>query len=143
MIFIAADHAGYKLKEKITAYFKANNIEFKDFGTFSEESVDYPDYAGLVCKSVQADGKSVGILICGTGIGMSIAANKYKNIRAALCTNEYMAKVTREHNDANVLCLGSRVTDDETALKMVSLFLNTEFSHGRHEKRVEKLNNIK
>jgi ribose 5-phosphate isomerase B len=138
-IIIASDHAGYKLKEELKQYLKELGHEAEDMGTNSEESVDYPDYGKKAAKEV-AKTKSKGILICGSGIGMSMVANKVKGIRAALCHNEYTAKASREHNDANILCLGARDTDRETAKKLTKIFLETEASsEERHKRRVSKI----
>ncbi len=138
-IIIASDHAGYKLKEELKQYLKSLGHEPEDLGTDSEESVDYPDYAKKAANKVAKE-KVKGILICGTGIGMSIAANKVKGIRAALCHNEQTAKAAREHNDANVLCMGSRIISSEMAKKITKIFLETEASaEERHRKRVKKL----
>jgi len=138
-IVIGSDHAGYCLKEKIKGMLAEKKYQVIDKGTDSDEKCDYPDYAYKVAKEV-AKGKSLGILICGTGIGMSIAANKVKGIRAALCCNEFMAKSAREHNDANILCLGARVLEEKEALKIVDAFLGSDFSkEERHVKRVRKM----
>lgn len=136
-IGIASDHGGFALKELIRSQF--NTLEIEDYGTFSEESVDYPDYIKKLMIDV-ASGKLVtGIALCGTGIGASMVANKVKGIRAALCHNEYTAKMSRAHNDANVLVMGGRVTGPEIAFAMVHEFLNTSFDGGRHERRVNKI----
>jgi ribose 5-phosphate isomerase B len=138
-IIIASDHAGYKLKEELKEYLKGLGHETEDMGTNSEESVDYPDYGKKAAEQVVSSGNK-GILICGSGIGMSMVANKIKGARAALCHNEYTAKASREHNDANILCLGSRDTDTETAKKLTKIFLETEASkEERHKKRVNKI----
>lgn len=135
-IAIAADHGGYELKEKIKMHLKERNIEFNDFGTYSTTSVNYPDYAHLVCEAVTSGEFSLGILVCGTGIGMSIAANKHKGIRAACCADTYSARLTRQHNDANVLCLGGRVIGDALAQDIVDQFLDHSFEGGRHTDRI-------
>jgi len=136
-ILIAADHAGFSLKEIIIKNLENFGFEVVDLGTNSaEKSVDYPDFAQKLCKKLRAE---KGILICGSGIGISIAANRFKHIRAALCHNVKCAKLTRAHNDANVLCLGARMISEKTALSIVKTFLNTKFEGGRHEKRVAKL----
>ena len=127
MIAIGCDHGGYKLKEEIVAHLKANNVDFKDFGVYEEKSVDYPDIASVVCESILSGETECGILVCGTGIGISIAANKHKGIRAAVCSDEFSAKFTRLHNDANVLCLGGRVVGPGLACELVDIFLNTGF----------------
>ena len=113
MIAIGADHGGFELKEHIVKYLKDKGVEVKDYGTYNEDSIDYPDCAAPVCKAVQDGTAERGILICGTGIGISMAANKYKGIRAALCSDVYSAKMTKQHNNANIICLGGRVTGRE------------------------------
>lgn len=140
MIAIGCDHGGFPLKEEIIKYFKNNNIDFKDFGTYDTKSVDYPIYAKAVAEFV-AEGKAEkGILICGTGIGISIAANKVKGIRAALCHDVFSAKATREHNDANILAMGARVIGAGLALEIVKAFLSTEFSKDeRHIRRIKMI----
>lgn len=135
-IAIAADHGGYELKEKIKIHLKERQIEFNDFGTYSTTSVNYPDYAHLVCEAVTGGEFSLGILVCGTGIGMSIAANKHKGIRAACCADTYSARLTRQHNDANILCLGGRVIGDALAQDIVDQFLDHSFEGGRHTDRI-------
>lgn len=141
-ISIASDHAGFGLKSRILRYLAEKNLETLDLGTASRDSVDYPDYAVEVAKSVSRGGSDRGILICGTGIGMSIAANKVPGVRAALCHNIVTAEASRRHNDANVLVLGERVLDEETALQVVETWLVLEFDAGRHQKRVEKIFDI-
>ena len=137
-IAIGNDHRGFKLKLKIVDWLKNHGHQVEDAGAHSEESADYPDYAGKVAKAV-ADGQSDrGILICGTGIGMSIAANKRKEIRAALCYKPEYAALTRMHNDANVLCLGE-MNGDELNLEVLDVFMGTEFEGGRHQRRVDKI----
>ena len=142
MVAVGCDHGGFKLKEEIVAHLKANNVEFKDFGVFEEKSVDYPDIASVVCESILSGECENGILVCGTGIGISIAANKHKGIRAALCSDEFSAKFTRLHNDANVICLGGRVIGPGLACELVDVFLNTGFEGGRHALRVQKISDI-
>lgn len=136
-IALGADHAGFPLKEKIKEFLLSKGYEVIDMGTHSTESVHYPDFAKKVALAVQRGEADRGILVCGTGIGMSITANKFKGIRAALCTNEYMARMSRRHNDANVLCLGERVLGVELALSIVEAWLEEEFEGGRHEVRVK------
>jgi len=136
IIAIASDHAGYDLKEIIKNYFDMNGIIFKDFGPFDKESVDYPVFAKKVCRSIQTGESDFGILTCGTGIGMSIAANKQRNIRAACCSDTYSAKMSRLHNDANVLTLGSRVIGEGLAIDIIKKFLAADFEGGRHSDRV-------
>ena len=141
-IAVASDHGGYRLKERIKEYLRSRNIEVMDLGTDSEESVDYPVY-GKSCAEAVASGKADrGIVCCGTGIGISIAANKLKGIRCALCTDVNMAEMTRKHNDANMLAMGGRTTDEETALKITEKWLDTEFEGGRHQRRVDMLNSM-
>jgi len=140
MIAIGNDHGGCELKQEIIVYLKDNNIEYKDFGCDGSESVDYPVYAAKVAEAVISGECEKGILICGTGIGISIAANKHKGIRAALCTDCYMAEMTRLHNDANVLALGGRVIGPGLGVKIVDTFLHTEFSgEERHIKRIKMI----
>ncbi|MBP8082169.1 MAG: ribose 5-phosphate isomerase B [Spirochaetes bacterium] len=136
-IAIASDHAGFKLKELIKKTFA--DINFEDFGCFSEESVDYPDFIPKAARAVR-DGKAErGIAICGSGIGASITANKVKGIRASLCFNEYMAEMTRRHNDSNVLVLGARITGDDLSLAIVKRWLDSPYDGGRHQRRVDKI----
>lgn len=139
MIVIGSDHGGYELKTYIIKYFEENNIEYKDVGCYSEDSVDYPDIAEKLCKEITGGNAERGILICGTGIGISIAANKIKGIRAAVCTDEYCARMCRRHNNANVLCLGGRVVGRELALSITETYLNGEFEGGRHQNRIDKI----
>lgn len=139
-IAIASDHAGFELKQAVVAYLDGK-ADILDLGTNSLESVDYPDF-GFAMGNAIAEGKvSLGILICGSGIGISIAANRNPKVRAALCTSAEMAKLSRQHNNANVLALGARIIDTKTALECVDAFLNTPFEGGRHDKRVQKLGN--
>lgn len=139
-IAVASDHGGYQLKEEIKNYLEGRGIEVLDLGTDSEESVDYPQY-GHACAEAVADGRAErGIVCCGTGIGISIAANKVKGIRCALCTDVNMAIMTRKHNDANMLAMGGRTTDTKTALEITAAWLDTEFEGGRHQRRVDMLN---
>ncbi len=140
-IAIGSDHAGYELKESVKEYLKSKGIEVVDVGTHSEDRVDYPDYAKKVCDEVRG-GADFGILICGTGLGMSIAANKCKGIRAALCLYPDMARLAREHNNANVLVMAGRLMGKELANWTVDAFLRAEFQGGRHERRVKKLEEI-
>lgn len=136
-VAIASDHGGYTLKEAIKAKF--SDIEWLDLGTDSTDSVDYPDYGQKLAEAVAGGQADTGIAICGTGIGISIAANRNPAVRAGLCTDTTMARLTRAHNDANVLALGERVIGQEVAFDIVETFLNTEFEGGRHARRVEKL----
>ena len=142
MIAIGADHGGFELKEHIKKHLDELGLEYKDYGTYSEESVDYPDCAKPVCEAVMDGTADKGILICGTGIGISIAANKHKGIRAALCGDVYSAKMTKVHNNANVLCLGGRVTGRELAFMIVDAWLNAEYEGGRHQARIDKIHAI-
>ena len=142
MIALGVDHGGYGLKEAIKKYLDEQHIAYEDFGTYSEESVDYGPIAAKVGHYV-ADGKAEkGILCCGTGIGISIAANKVKGIRAAVVTNEFCAEMTRRHNDANILCMGGRVINEEMAVKLTKIFLETPFDGGRHAKRIGQITQI-
>lgn len=141
-IAIGCDHGGYQLKEEIVTYLKETGYEYKDFGTYSEESCDYADYAIKVAESVAAKENDLGILICGTGIGIGIAANKVPGIRAALCSDTFSAHATREHNDANILTMGQRVVGTGLALDIVKTFLNSKFEGDRHVKRIQKINEI-
>ncbi|MDI6826694.1 MAG: ribose 5-phosphate isomerase B [Candidatus Aenigmarchaeota archaeon] len=141
-IALASDHAGFELKEKIKKFLEELGYEYKDFGTHSNESVDYPDYALKVAESVAKKEFERGILICGSGIGMCMAANKVPGIRAALCHSTEMARLSREHNDANVLTMGARLTNEKTAKDVVRVWLTTEFAGERHLKRVNKMKDI-
>ncbi len=138
-IFISSDHAGYKLKEEIKLYLSKKKISFDDMGPYSIDRVDYPDYAHKVAKKVKINKNNVGILVCGSGMGMNIAANRHKNIRAAQCFNLKSTKLSRLHNDANIITLGSRVLSKRLALSCVIAFLNTKFEGGRHLKRIKKI----
>ncbi|NLT20204.1 MAG: ribose 5-phosphate isomerase B [Syntrophomonadaceae bacterium] len=138
VIAIGCDHAGLALKKEIINWLKSEDYEVVDCGTFSEESVDYPDIAYEVAGQVLSRG-CTGILICGTGIGISIAANKIDGIRAAVCENEFTARMARQHNDANILAVGARVVGTGLALEIVKTFLNTDFEAGRHARRIEKI----
>lgn len=138
-VAIGADQGGYELKQSIVEFLIAQGHQVQDFGTHSPESVDYPDIAALVARAVAAGELERGILICGTGIGMSLAANKVRSVRAAVCTNCYMARMSRQDNDANVLCLGGRVLALGLALDIVQAFLGSEFLGGRHARRVDKI----
>ena len=141
-IAIGADHAGYELKQKIKEYLSKQGHELKDEGTSSTESVDYPDFARAVGEDVAGKSVDLGILVCGSGIGMAIAANKVPGVRAANVSSEYEAQMSREHNDANVLTIGSRILDEPTAEKIVETWLHTQFAGGRHQKRVDKIMQI-
>lgn len=137
-IVIAADHGGLELKEVIKKYLISFGHEVEDVGCFTKDSVDYPDFAEKAISLILKNECSEGILICGTGIGMSIAANRYRSIRAANCSNVYTARMSREHNNANVLCLGARVLEADTAIEMVRVWLQTPFAGGRHQRRIAK-----
>ena len=136
MIAIGADHAGVFMKNDLKKFIEDMGYEVKDFGTFTDASCDYPVYAKAVSEAVAKGDFEKGILVCGTGIGMSMAANKVKGIRAAVCTDPKSTEFTRRHNDANVLCLGARIIDEETAENLVRIFLTTEFEGGKHLKRI-------
>lgn len=139
MIALASDHAGFELKESIKKYLVDNNYDITDFGTNSTASVDYPMFARMAAEAVASGRCDKGIICCGTGIGVSIVANKVKGIRCALCTDEFTAEMSRKHNDANVMAIGARVTEEEKALKMVNIWLNTDFEEGRHKRRVDMI----
>jgi ribose 5-phosphate isomerase B len=138
-IFISSDHAGYKLKEQIKLYLSKKKISFKDMGPYNDDRVDYPDFAHKLAKKVKTNKNNFGILVCGSGMGMNIAANRHKNIRAAQCFNLKSTKLSRLHNDANIITLGSRLLNKKLALTCVIAFLNTEFEGGRHLKRIKKI----
>ena len=138
-IFISSDHAGFNLKEQIKKKFKKKYI-FEDLGTYNSDiSVNYPDYAHKLCKKVANNNKNMGILVCGSGIGMSMAANRHRKIRAAVCYSAKNTKLSRLHNNANIITLGSRLTKKNIAFKCVEVFVNTKFEGGRHKKRVKKI----
>ncbi|MCY6958774.1 ribose 5-phosphate isomerase B [Clostridium brassicae] len=141
-IAIGSDHGGFQLKNAIIKHLEEKGVEVKDFGTLSEESCDYPDYSLKVAEEVATKSYEFGILICGTGIGISIAANKVPGIRAALCSDTFSAHATREHNNANILAMGQRVVGEGLALDIVDTFLNSKFEGGRHEKRINKITEI-
>ena len=141
-ILIASDHAGFHLKEELKKHFTSEH-EFIDFGPNSSDSVDYPDYAHILSQKISESKDSFGILICGSGIGMSMVANRYKDVRAALCLNEKMAQLSREHNNANVLVLGSRLISCEEAIKCLIMFFKSKFEGNRHQARLDKFNNVK
>ena len=138
-IFISSDHAGFKLKETIKMYLERKKYKYFDLGPENDNSVDYPDFAHKVAKKVKLNKNNVGILVCGSGTGMNITANKHKNVRAAQCFNLKSTKLSRLHNDANIITLGSRLISKKNALKFVGVFLNTKFDGGRHLKRVKKI----
>ena len=138
-IFIASDHAGFGLKETIKEYLSKKKLVFQDLGPDNDKSVDYPIYAHNVAKKVKVNKSNVGILICGSGTGMNITANKHKNVRAAQCFNLKSTKLSRLHNDANIITLGARLISKKNALNFVGIFLKTKFDGGRHLKRVRKI----
>lgn len=143
MIALGCDHGGFELLQEVKAHLDKLGFQYKDFGTYSTESVDYPDYAATVARAVQSGECDRGIIICGTGIGVSIVANKFKGIRAALCGDCFSAEATRQHNDANILTMGARVTGPGLALKIVDTFLDTPFSGDeRHVRRIAKISAI-
>lgn len=141
-IALGSDHGGFKLKNEIISYLKENGYEIKDFGTYTTESCDYPEYAEKVAEVVANKEFDFGILICGTGIGISMSANKVPGIRAALCSDTFSAHATREHNNANILALGERVVGPGLAIDIVKTFLNSEFEGGRHQNRIDKISEI-
>lgn len=138
-IAIGGDHAGFELKQKMVDWLKRSGFESKDFGTYSSESADYPDFAHPVSLAVENKECDLGILICGSGNGVAITANKHQGIRAAICWNEELASLARQHNDANVLCLPARYISADLAMKITDKFLNSSFEGGRHERRVKKI----
>ena len=142
MIGLGCDHGGYALMQSIKKHLEERGLEYKDFGTYSEESCDYPIYGEAVARAVAAGECELGILICGTGIGISLAANKVKGIRAAVCGDCYSAEMTRRHNDANILAMGARVVGQGLAEKIVDAFLDAEFEGGRHARRVDLIRAI-
>lgn len=141
-IALAGDHGGFRLKEEVVAFLRESGIAYKDFGTFSEDAVDYPDLALCVAEAVRAGSYDRGVLCCGTGIGVAIAANKVPGIRAALCHDTFSARAAREHNDANILTMGQRVIGSGLARDIVSVWLQAEFQGGRHARRVSKIEDI-
>ena len=142
MIAIGSDHGGFVLKKAITKYLEGKNIEYKDYGCYDTNSVDYPDIAHKVCVALQEKEAEFGILICGTGIGISIAANKHKGIRAAVLSDEYSAAKTKQHNNANVICMGGRVIGEDLAISILEAYMSAEFEGGRHQNRVDKITAI-
>ena len=138
-IFISSDHAGFKLKEAIKIFLNKKRYRFTDLGPKNDDKVDYPDYAHKVAKKVKINKNHVGILVCGSGMGMNIAANRHKNIRAAQCFNLKSTKLSRLHNDANIITLGSRLLSKKNVMSLVNIFLNTKFEGGRHTKRIKKI----
>ena len=138
-ISLSSDHAGYKLKEKVKKYLLKKNFKVIDLGPKNNESVDYPDYAKRVARSISSKKSNLGILICGSGTGMAMSANKFKKIRAAVCYNKASTRLSRQHNNANIMALGARLTKKNNALRLVNIFLNTKFEGGRHLRRVKKV----
>ena len=138
-VFLASDHAGFLLKEVISKFLKKKGIKILDLGPKNENSVDYPDYAHALSEELINKKINMGILICGSGIGISIAANKNRGIRAALCCTTFHAEMSRKHNDANVIAFGARATDIKTMYRMTDIFLNTKFEGGRHQTRIDKI----
>lgn len=142
MIAIGADHGGFQIKEAVKKYLEEKNIPFQDFGSYDGQAVDYPEIAIQVAHAVTNGEAEKGILCCGTGIGISIAANKVKGVRAAVISDEFCAEMSRRHNDANILCMGGRVINDEKAVKFADIFLNTPFDGGRHARRLGMITKI-
>lgn len=138
-VAIGSDHAGFEYKEDLISFLEAKGVSFTDFGTHSTESVDYPDFAHPVASAVEEGTASFGILVCGSANGVAITANKHQGIRAAICWGEELAKLAREHNNANIICIPARFVREGDAEKMVQLFMNTSFEGGRHQKRVDKI----
>ena len=142
MIAIGCDHGGLDIKNAIVAYFEEKGVEYKDFGTYTADSVDYHEYAYKVATAVASGECEKGIICCGTGIGVAIVANKVKGIRAATVTNEFCAEMTRRHNDSNIVTMGGRVIDEATAVRLAEIFINTPFDGDRHTKRVDMITQI-
>ncbi len=142
MIALGCDHGGFALKEAIKSHLDERGVAYEDFGTHTSDSVDYPRFAYMVARAVASGVCESGVLCCGTGIGISIAANKVAGVRAAVCHNAFTAEMTRRHNDANILCLGGRILETKEALEMVDVFLDTPFDGGRHSKRIEQISQI-
>lgn len=139
---IGCDHGGFELKEAVREYLEQHGVAYEDFGTYNTDSVDYAPIAAKAARAVAEGRADMGVLICSTGLGISMAANKVKGIRAAVCTNEFCAEMTRRHNNANILCMGGMVVDRETALKILDIFLNTGFDGGRHQRRIDQIAQI-
>lgn len=142
MIALGCDHGGFALKEAIKSHLDERGVAYEDFGTYTSDSVDYPRFAYMVARAVASGACENGILCCGTGIGISIAANKVAGARAAVCHDAFTAEMTRRHNDANILCLGGRILETKETLEMVDVFLETPFDGGRHSKRIEQISQI-
>lgn len=141
-IAIASDHGGFELKDYLVHYIREGGGEIEDLGTFGTESVDYPDYAKKVCEKILNNEADCGVLVCGSGLGMSMAANRYKGIRAAVVSEPLSAELSRRHNNSNVLCLGGRLIGKEMAKEILKVFLHTSFEGGRHERRINKLDEV-
>ena len=141
-IGIASDHAGFDLKQEVKKHLDELGVAYKDYGTYENKSCNYPDYAEALCRGIRAGDSDLGILVCGTGVGMSMAANKCRGIRAACCSDTFSARMTRAHNDANILCFGARVVGYGLACDLVDAFLSTEFEGGRHKVRVDMITDI-
>ncbi len=141
-VAIGCDHGGFELKEAVRDCLQEKGIAYEDFGAYSTDSVDYAPIAAKVAHCVAEKQADFGVLVCSTGLGISMAANKVKGIRAAVCTNGFCAEMTRRHNNANILCMGGKVVDRETALKMLDIFLNTGFDGGRHQRRIDQISQI-
>jgi ribose 5-phosphate isomerase B len=142
MIVIGSDHGGLEMKEALTKVLSSRSMEFDDYGTNNSDSVDYPDFAEKVAGAVSRGEAELGILVCGTGIGMSIVANKFPGVRAALATDEFMAQMAKEHNNANILVLGGRVLTVDLATRMVNVWLDTAYAGGRHQRRLDKISQV-
>lgn len=141
-LVIASDHAGLELKNELLDAARARSLQVQDLGTYNNDSVDYPDFASTVSQAVVSGQAGFGVLVCGTGIGMSIVANKHRGVRAAVCRSEFEAKMARAHNDANVLCLGQRVTGPGLARSILEAFVETPFEGGRHQRRLQKIHDL-
>lgn len=141
LIYLGSDHAGLDLKKILSAYLQNKNFSIQDLGTHNQESCHYPHYAALVCRQV-LEHNSLGLLVCGTGLGMSMSANRFPGIRAALCCTEFAARMAREHNDANILCLGSRIIGVELAQSILETFLKADFQAGRHQERLQLMDEL-
>lgn len=141
-VVIGSDHAGFELKEAVTAFLRERGVEVEDVGTHGNASVDYPDFASTVARKVGSGEADFGVLVCGTGLGMAIVANKYRGVRAVPCTTEFAARAARAHNDANLLCLGERLVGVGLGLAIAQAFFDTAFEGGRHERRVQKIADV-
>lgn len=141
MIFVGSDHGGFTLKERIKEYLESQKLEYEDLGTYNTESTNYVDYSYLVAENV-AKNNAIGVLCCSSGIGVSIVANKVNGVRAALCTSDFHAEFARKHNDSNIICFGQKASSEYSVLRMLDIFLNTEFEGGRHKFRVDRITEI-